>query len=300
MGEYLRNCNYHNIKMTKDYIFAEGDIPIALVAHLDTVFEKPVRTLYYDERKNVMWSPDGLGADDRAGVFAIVKILMKGYRPHIIFTTDEEKGCLGAEALVKDFLISPFKMRYIIQLDRRGTNDCVFYDCANEKFTNYVSSFGFVENFGSFSDISVICPAWKIAGVNLSVGYEDEHTYIETLHITPFLATIDKVCKMLEDVNDEFFVYVSNPYSYKWNYSQKWFSDIEEIQCCKCHEKFFDYELFPVKCKDRKTRLYCPDCIVSNEIKWCIECGEAFESDVENINVCEDCRKKEENKNAGD
>ena len=47
-------------------------------------------------------------------------------------------------------------MKYIIQLDRRGTSDCVFYNCANEAFIEYVEKFGFIENFGSFSDISEI------------------------------------------------------------------------------------------------------------------------------------------------
>ena len=43
-------------------------------------------------QKNVMISPDGLGADDRAGVFMIMNIVKAGFRPHVIFTTDEE-GC---------------------------------------------------------------------------------------------------------------------------------------------------------------------------------------------------------------
>ena len=101
---------YPTVLETKDYICAEGVIPIALVAHMDTVFFKPATTIYYDRQKNTMWSPMGLGADDRAGVFAIIQILQSGLRPHIIFTTDEEKGCLGAEALAKTecpFAVNP-------------------------------------------------------------------------------------------------------------------------------------------------------------------------------------------------
>ena len=84
---------------------------------MDTVFFKPATIIYYDRQKNTMWSPMGLGADDRAGVFAIIQILQSGLRPHIIFTTDEEKGCLGAEALAKTEC--PFQeLKYIIELDR--------------------------------------------------------------------------------------------------------------------------------------------------------------------------------------
>ena len=63
MKGYLEQ-RYDNVIATKDYVVAIGDIPIALVAHLDTVFKYPPEEIYYDRVKNVMWSPAGLGADD--------------------------------------------------------------------------------------------------------------------------------------------------------------------------------------------------------------------------------------------
>ena len=74
LAKYLKK-KYDTVHVTNSYLYAEGNIPIALVAHMDTVFDKPPKEIYYDERKGVMWSPKGLGADDRAGVFAILKIL---------------------------------------------------------------------------------------------------------------------------------------------------------------------------------------------------------------------------------
>ena len=68
MAKYLK-AKYNNVIFTKDYLVAIGDIPIALVAHLDTVFKTPVSKLYYDRQEGVLWSPDGLGADDRAGAY---------------------------------------------------------------------------------------------------------------------------------------------------------------------------------------------------------------------------------------
>ena len=275
MYSYLQR-NYEDVIMTNDYVIAAGDIPIALVAHLDTVFPSPPTNIYYDTRKNVMWSPEGLGADDRAGVFAIIKIIKAGYKPHIIFTTDEEKGALGAGELIKDWNEPFAEMKYIIQLDRRGANDCVFYDCCNDKFVEYVESFGFVEAFGSFSDISEICPSWGIAGVNLSVGYNNEHSVSETLHIGYLLSTIDKVINMLKSADEcEQFNYIPSKFSWYEKYSKSWFSD-EYINCSKCHMTFSEYELIPVKGRDGKTKFYCPDCVVGN-VQWCLECGEAFE-----------------------
>ena len=168
--------SYKNVTYDKQFLLAEGDIPIALVAHMDTVFKKPAEELFYDRKKNVMWSPTGAGFDDRAGVFAIIKIIEAGFKPHIIFTTDEEKGCIGAYEL--SFLPQPFKdLRYIIQLDRRGANDCVFYDCDNEKFTEYIlEQTGYTESYGSYSDISTLAPKAKVAAVNLSCGYYNAHS----------------------------------------------------------------------------------------------------------------------------
>ena len=38
----LIKSKYDNVIATKEYIIAIGDIPIALVAHMDTVFKFPV------------------------------------------------------------------------------------------------------------------------------------------------------------------------------------------------------------------------------------------------------------------
>ena len=185
---------YTNVVYDEDFLIAHGTIPIALVAHMDTVFKSPASEVFYDRKKNVMWSPTGLGADDRAGIYAIIQIIKHGYRPHIIFTTDEEIGCVGASEL--SYLPCPFEdLRYIIQLDRRNANDCVFYDCDNPEFEKYVESFGFVTAFGSFSDISELCPRWGMAGVNLSIGYRDEHSVSEILFVGQMLDTISKVEK---------------------------------------------------------------------------------------------------------
>ena len=107
MTKYLRKHKYR-VKATKQYIIAEGELPVCLVAHLDTVEKKPPSDIFYDKEQGVMWSPQLLGADDRAGVYAIIQIIEAGYKPHVIFTTDEEIGALGAQKLIEDFPECPF------------------------------------------------------------------------------------------------------------------------------------------------------------------------------------------------
>lgn len=294
--------NYDNVTATEDYLFAEGDIPIALVAHLDTVFADPPENVYYDPRKGVIWSPEGLGADDRAGIFSILKIVKAGYRPHIIFTTEEERGGIGAAQLIIKNPKCPFKeLKYMIELDRAGTCDCVFYDCENDLFTEYIESFGFIEALGSFSDISILAPHWGVAAVNLSIGYENEHSYREVLHVGPLYRTIKRVIAMLKDADNitEPFIYIRSYLSrFGYNWEDYLTSDIalyskEVIKCASCGKNFYEYETIPVKTPSGGTVFYCPDCIANNDIDWCEICGEAFEVDeyTKEAHICRDCRK---------
>ena len=294
--------NYDNVTATEDYLFAEGDIPIALVAHLDTVFPDPPENVYYDPRKGVIWSPEGLGADDRAGIFSILKIVKAGYKPHIIFTTGEERGGIGAAQLIIKNPKCPFKeLKYMIELDRAGTCDCVFYDCENDLFTEYIESFGFIEALGSFSDISILAPHWGVAAVNLSIGYENEHSYREVLHVGPLYRTIKRVIAMLKDADNitEPFIYIRSYISrFGYNWEDYLTSDIalcskEIVKCTSCGKNFHEYETIPVKTPSGGTVFYCPDCIADNDIDWCEICGEAFEVDkyTKEAHICRDCRK---------
>lgn len=313
MGKYLKT-KYEKVYITKDYIIAVGDIPIGLVAHLDTVFSQVPQNIFYDRVKNVMWSPEGLGADDRAGVYSIIQLIKQGLRPTIIFTTDEERGAIGADKMIDDFPEAPVELKYIIQLDRRGSNDCVFYDCDNPKFEEYVETFDFVTTYGTFSDISVICPAWGVAGVNLSIGYINEHSYSEILYIGSMLSTIKKVEKMLKDYeNADKFEYIPLPYvkhysqytyddeDFGWDPSygiskstwKSWHTGKDLMTCHSCGDKDYDYNLFAVKTEAGGTIFICSDCVVKLQgLKWCPRCGEPFLSSTEET-LCYDCKQKE-------
>lgn len=309
--------HYKDIENTEDYIMAKGDIPVALVAHMDTVFKLPPEKIYYDRSEGVMWSPDGLGADDRAGVFLVIKILQnvkKDKKPTIIFTTDEECGCIGATELTIDFPKAPYDLKYIIQLDRRGQNDCVFYDDTNEKFEKYVETFGFESNFGTLSDISIICPTWEVSGVNLSVGYEDEHQEIETLHIQYMYLTFHKVLMMLNDIeNAEYYKYEgSSMCAQWWRYNTKygqasWWDDDDDedwkspysygsyydtVRCDGCHKQLS--KSMAIKAKDNYniTHYYCGNC-ASDMVTWCDSCGQPFVNPHQDWNhTCADCVAK--------
>lgn len=285
--DYFLHRFYKKILTTNKYICAEGDVPVIVCAHLDTVFSKPPVNIFYDREENVIWSPDGAGHDDRAGIFMIMKLIGDGYRPHIILSTDEEQGCLGAAELAK--LDLPFPdSKYIIQLDRRGAQDCVFYWGDNRDFIHYVESFGFVEAKGSFTDIVEYCPAWEICGTNLSVGYYNEHSQIEYLKVGEWYNTYFKVRKMLENPPVEKFIYTEtktmpllNPYGFNFGgYGQ----------CAKCKGFAPEEDLYRVKRKSNgKMEPFCIDCMMEG-VNWCDKCNQPFECDNPRENICDKCK----------
>lgn len=230
--QYLKKKGYKDIISSCFYTIAEGDLPICLIAHMDTVFTRLPRTFYYDQEQKVMWSPDGMGADDRAGIYAIINLIERGYRPHIIFTDMEEVGGIGADSLIKRFPECPFEeCKALIQLDRKGEDEAVFYQCDNKEFTDLIETYGFYTDLGTFTDISIIAPAWGIAAVNLSIGYEDEHCYTEVLHMDWCHETIDKVEKMLIECGSWLsYSYIPSKTRWTWGPSALW----SPKTCCYC------------------------------------------------------------------
>lgn len=296
LEQYYSKDKVHNSLM--EYIYVEGDPYIMLVAHMDTVFPVPPQEIYYDAALNAMISPTGLGADDRAGLFAIAEIVKKGYKPTILLTQGEETGGRGALKFLTQYPEAPKEMKYIVELDRQGEKDCVFYNCDNQEFETFVESYGFEHDWGTFTDISHICPKWGVAGVNLSVGYFREHTTAEVLYIDCLYATIDKVTRMLTEISKApKFEYI--PYKGRYDFwttkslkTSDNKNDIFSVPCNRCGKYFDEYDMLPVKDIDGKTIYYCYDC-VDDTIAWCAECGEPFKVDELDATIlCPDCRER--------
>ena len=104
-------------------------------------------------------------------------------------------------------------MKCLVEVDRRGTNDAVYYDCYNPEFEDYIASKGFVTAWGTFSDIAAIAPALGIAAVNLSSGYHNAHTLHEYINRRQLENTIQKVLEIVSDSAESNFPKFSYGYS---------------------------------------------------------------------------------------
>ena len=234
---------YEKVRLltTKDFIYAIGDIPIMLVAHLDTVHIRTPKLILHDKEQGLIWSPEGIGGDDRCGVYAILKII-ETYRPYILLTTDEEKGGIGA-SIVSKTLPAPL-INYMIELDRRGSNDAIFYECGNKEFQDYILSYGFEKKYGSYTDICDLSPAWDLASVNLSIGYENEHTKSEIINVNHMNNTIEKVKSMLLAGHRVKYDYQEEKWTYNYSnyqdYNLNWKGSRTYDYCEICGKTFSD------------------------------------------------------------
>lgn len=228
IAEELKAIGYEPI-VEDGFVYARGDgnTPVLLTAHLDTVHKEPVKQIVIGD--GVMSSPQGIGGDDRCGVWIATQVA-KGtnMRPTILFCEDEEIGSVGAEKFIKTEYSKEIEtLKFFVELDRANRNDAVFYDCDNPEFTEFIiDETGYKEAWGTFSDISVLAPAAGVAAVNLSCGYYKAHTVDEYVITSEMERTKYAVIKLLKKARQEDvpqYEYIEDEYM-KWyqKYNWKW------------------------------------------------------------------------------
>ena len=184
---------------------------VILVAHADTIWD---REYGYDtgptneikiEDGNIRAVNDkfGLGADDRAGCAMLW--LLKDLGHSLLVTNGEENGQKGSSWLVdhnKDIADEiNHDHQFVIQLDRGNGTDFKCYDVGTDEFRAYVAErTGYTEpDRRATTDIVTLCR--DIAGVNLSVGYHNEHHEKEYLSIVEWEHTLNVVKRWLSEPN---------------------------------------------------------------------------------------------------
>lgn len=205
----LTDAGYTDITNGDGFLYAKGNHPVLLVAHMDTVHQFHVRDIIWSDDHNICSSPQGLGGDDRCGVYMILRII-KEIKCSVLFVEDEEIGCIGAQKFCKAWK-GTLDVNYIIEFDRRNARDAVYYELDNPEFEQFIteSSGGhFKTAIGSVSDISYIAPHFGIAAVNLSCGYYKEHKPDTYVVISEMLDNINKAKQII-------LTPVSKPFEYR-------------------------------------------------------------------------------------
>lgn len=146
-----------------------------------------------------------LGADDRVGVKTILDILEMGLRPHILFTTDEEVGCVGSHKAVEENALEGLKMAsMLIQIDRgvheRSWHEMVTYDFDPESHKEIFDELRktYTMATGSYTDVAVLGPHLDKPIVNVSASYRHEHTTDEFINLDAYAYNTQGLIKFIE------------------------------------------------------------------------------------------------------
>lgn len=201
-AEVRQNLLFPKEKFT--YVEGTRENKVLLVAHADTFWDSAygIPKVYYEDME---WDQEsvsvitkcksGIGADDRAG--CAILWLLKDLGHSLLITDGEEKGGIGSTWLMYDEKNRDIADRinnnhqFIIQFDRRGGKDFKCYNVGTEEFRSYIhETLNYTEpDRSSGTDIVNLCRS--IPGVNLSIGYYDEHTEDEYVVVNEWLNTLE-------------------------------------------------------------------------------------------------------------
>ena len=200
----------------RNFVYIPGTRPdrVLLVAHADTVWDRE----YLDDEEEVRvysrahepcdrygvisqksLSKWGIGADDRAGCAMLWLLRDSGHS--LLITDGEEHGQIGANYIRARYPRIFDELNghaYMIQLDRRNGSDYKTYRIpVSDEFRRYIEKHTGFTDAGrtSRTDIAALCR--RVAGVNLSVGYHNEHTAEEYLDLNEWRNTLDILRNLL-------------------------------------------------------------------------------------------------------
>lgn len=157
-----------------------------VVAHLDQVQNNHAKDFVAVETEDIIfgYSPNkrerqGLGADDKNGIWVALKCLEKYDVMKVAFFVGEEIGCVGSSKADMKF----FKdCRFVIEPDRKGYNDLITSisgRICSEKFETDCGAiaYGYKSNHGLMTDVMELSEnGVGISCINLSCGYYEPHT----------------------------------------------------------------------------------------------------------------------------
>ena len=207
-----------------------------VVAHLDQVQNNHSRDFQalevggiiigYSEKSR---SQQGLGADDKNGIWVALKCLLSFDVLKVAFFVSEEIGCVGSEAADMTFFSDA---RFVLQCDRRGAHDLItvagWSKLCNGAFVEAIKPqlFGYKEEQGMLTDVLTLKEnGLGVCCVNISCGYYEPHTDYEHTNIYDLMNCLSFVEHIISTCTD---VYPHQHEGYYSGYYDKYYDDYYE------------------------------------------------------------------------
>lgn len=168
-------------------IRGEAETYPCVVCHVDQVQKIHSKDFKAIESRDLIfgYSPsnhqfEGVGADDKNGIFIAIEALKKYDCLKAVFFKEEEIGCNGSSHAEMSFFED---CRFVIQCDRRGNSDLITSigctDLCSEQFIRDIDpeKWGYKEEQGMMTDVEALKErGLSVSAVNISCGYYKPHT----------------------------------------------------------------------------------------------------------------------------
>ena len=201
--------SFGNLLITKGV----SDTYPCLAAHMDqvqnnhskdfTVFEYGDVVFAFSEKSGAQ---QGLGADDKNGIFICLECLRKYDVLKVAFFAGEEVGCVGSRQVDLDFFRD---CRFIVEPDRMNGNDLITSmsvgDVCSDEFITALGAeqFGYKEAVGSITDVGELVERGVgISCLNLSCGYYNAHSDKEITRLSELENCLCFVGHIIETCTD--------------------------------------------------------------------------------------------------
>lgn len=182
-GVTFRSDHVGNLYMTRGI----SETYPCIVAHLDQVQREHSKDFKAIETEDIIfgYSPknrkrEGLGADDKNGIWIALKCLEKYECIKVAFFVSEEIGCVGSRNADMSFFEDT---RFVIEPDRRGFEDLItdisyISLCSNDFLRDIgFERFGYKEESEMMTDVLELKErGLGVSCINLSCGYYEPHS----------------------------------------------------------------------------------------------------------------------------
>ena len=218
-----------------------------IVAHMDQVQKEHSHDFQVVETKDVLFGfslknvqLEGLGADDKNGIWIALRCLKKYPVMKCAFFVGEEIGCIGSSKCDMAFFTD---CRYVLQPDRRGGHDLIpniggWTELCSKEFLKAIGyeAFGFKTTAGMMTDVEALKNhGLKVSAVNMSCGYYRPHSDEEYTKKSELRNTLAFVEHIIENCTAVF------PHEDEYGKSGNFFDDTDNDELWEHMTNYLSY-----------------------------------------------------------
>lgn len=241
-----KNLDYHvdeskNVYVTKfDELKPEGFYFPCVISHTDTVHNIETINVVEEELPNAQGElklalkayndhddPTGIGGDDKAGVYACMKVVEQLPNIKAAFFVSEEIGCIGSTKASEEFFEN---VGYVIQFDA-PENWMVTETCFGQKLFDRGSEFfescnqvlsesmdhDYMEYMSHpYTDVWAMRNKFNFSCINFSIGYYNYHTKNEYVVVEDVINGIEIGKKMINKLGCKLHYKKADPNERRW------------------------------------------------------------------------------------